>query len=243
MLMPETSISETTIVPNHIAIIPDGNRRWARSRGLEPWEGHESGAKNSELLIREARRLGVRELSFWGSSVENLTKRPLRERQELLRIYSEYFEKLLRDEEVFADRVRIRFIGRWEEQFPESLKKLLREISEKTASHERYFLNFFLAYSGDDAMVEAFREMSRRGLMPDEVSPDVIKDCLMTREVSVVDLLVRTGGEPHLSAGFLMWEIANSQLFFSEKLYPDFGEVELRAAIADYANRERRLGK
>lgn len=241
--MPETNEAEVIIVPNHIAIIPDGNRRWAKDRDLEPWQGHEAGAKNSEVLIREARRLGVREISLWGSSLENLAKRPFRERQELLRIYSEYFGKILEDTEMIEERVHIRFIGRWEEQLPDGLKKVLREITEKTASYDRYFVNFFLAYSGDDAMIEGFREAARRGLRPEEITADRVKECLMTREVSSVDLLIRTGGEPHLSVGFLMWEIANAQLYFSEKFYPDFGAAELQAAVDEYARRERRLGK
>lgn len=230
-------------IPNHIAIIPDGNRRWARARGLAPWEGHEAGAKNSENLIREARRLGIRELSFWGSSVENLTKRPVLERRELLRIYSEYFRKLGEDREIMKERVRVRFVGRWEEQFPEALKTTLRSIGEKTASHDGSVLNFFLAYSGDDDMIEAFRRATKAGMRPEDITAGTVKSCLSTRDIAPVDLLIRTGGDPHLSAGFLMWETANAQLIFSEKHYPDFGAEDLAGAVSEYARRERRLGR
>src|SRR5687767_6198990 len=116
-------MQETDVrLPRHIAIIPDGNRRWAAERGLKPWEGHEAGAGNTEKLVREARRRGIAELSFWGSSLDNLTKRPLREKQELLRIYETYFRQLLSSEDLHTDEARVRIIGHWREQFPDDLK-------------------------------------------------------------------------------------------------------------------------
>ncbi len=229
-------------LPNHVVIIPDGNRRWARERGLDPWKGHEAGAENTERLIREARRLGIREISFWGSSIENLTKRPLAESKALLRIYETYFSRLAESEEVHADQARIRCIGHWEEQFPDSLKKVLSRCIESTKGYDRYFLNFFLAYSGNDEMRLAFEKVSRELPPGERVTDELIKKHLMTHELPPVDYLIRTGGEPHLSAGFMMWDIANSQLFFSEKLYPDFGPEAFSEAIAEYQERGRRFG-
>ncbi len=229
-------------LPNHVVIIPDGNRRWARERGLDPWKGHEAGAENTERLIREARRLGIREISFWGSSIENLTKRPLAESKALLRIYETYFSRLAESEEIHADQARIRCIGHWEEQFPDSLKKVLSRCIESTKGYDRYFLNFFLAYSGNDEMRLAFEKVSRELPPGERVTDELIKKHLMTYELPPVDYLIRTGGEPHLSAGFMMWDIANSQLFFSEKLYPDFGPEAFSAAIAEYQERGRRFG-
>jgi len=231
-------------LPRHVVIIPDGNRRFATERGLEPWEGHEAGAQNTEKLIREARRLGIRVISFWGSSLENLAKRPVAESKALLRIYETYFKKLLASEDIHKDEARIRFIGHWEEQFPASLKKVMYECVDATKNYSKYFLNFFLAYSGDDDMRQAI-QMIADGLLPTggTVPDEMIKEHLMTRELPPVDLLIRTGGEPHLSAGFMMWDIADSQLYFSDKHYPDFDETALREAIADYAARSRRFGK
>lgn len=231
------------MLPRHVAIIPDGNRRWATLRGQKPWEGHEEGAKNTERLVREARKMGIREISFWGSSLENLTKRPMEESQALLRIYSRYFQELLESEDIYKDRAKIRFIGHWEEQFPQALKETLYKCIEATKDHDQYFLNFFLAYSGDDDMRRAIQKLADTVPEGAEVTDEMIKGALMTREVPPVDLLIRTGGEPHLSAGFMMWEIANSQLYFSEKHYPDFNEAAFREAIEDYANRGRRYGK
>lgn len=234
---------DTVVIPNHVAIIPDGNRRWARLRGLDPWKGHEAGSENAESLMREARTLGVRELSFWGSSLDNLKKRPFQEKQELLRIYGAYFGKLLNDRETYEDRVRVRFIGRWREQFPPSLKDLLVEIEEKTGSHERYFLNFFLAYSGVDDMTQAFRAVVDSGVSADRIDARVVKSGLMTAELSPVDFLIRTGEGFHNSSGFLMWDASDAQLFFSERLFPDFDVASFRAAIDEYTARDRRFGK
>lgn len=234
---------EIKSLPKHVVIIPDGNRRWAAEHGLEAWEGHEAGAKNTENLVREAQRLGIREISFWGSSLENLTKRPVVESQALLRIYETYFKKLLESEDIHKDEVHIRFIGHWEEQFPDSLKEVMRACLEATKDYSKHYLNFLLAYSGDDDMRIAFQKVAR-ALKPGEpVTDALIKKNLMTHELAPVELLIRTGGEPHLSAGFMMWDIANAQLYFSDKYYPDFDETAFREAIADYAARERRFGR
>ena len=230
-------------LPRHVVIIPDGNRRWAAGRDLHPWELHEAGAANTERLIREARRLGIREISFWGSSLENLAKRPLVESTALLRIYENYFKKLLKSDDIHTDQAKIRFIGRWEEQFPAPLKAVLYECLESTKTYDQYFLNFFLAYSGDDEMRQAIARIVDRLKDGGQVTDALIKESLMTRDMPPVDLLIRTGGEPHLSAGFMMWDMANTQLHFSDKLYPDFDESSLRAAILDYGRRGKRFGK
>ncbi len=230
-------------LPRHVVIIPDGNRRWATLRGLVPWEGHEAGAKNTERLVREARRLGIKEISFWGSSLENLAKRPVAESRALLRIYGTYFKKLLESKDIHEDEAKIRFIGHWEEQFPESLKSTLYECLEATKNYSKHFLNFFLAYSGDDEMRLAFQKVAEKLHPGENVTDAMIKDSLLTKDMPPVDLLIRTGGEPHLSSGFMMWDLANTQLYFSEKLYPDFDEAALQAALLDYSNRGRRFGK
>ncbi len=230
-------------LPRHVAIIPDGNRRWAKEHGQEPWEGHQAGAERFEEIVREARRMGIQELSFWGSSIENLVRRPLREKQELLRIYATYFEKLMADQDVFRDRVRIRCIGRWEEQFPDSLKTILKQGIEATREHDQYFLNFFLAYSGDDDMLQAVRRIAGEGLAPGMVTEKVIKRHLSTADIPSVDLLIRTGDDPHLSAGFMMWETKDAQLYFPNCDFPDFDAAGFRRAIEEYQGRERRYGK
>lgn len=230
-------------IPNHVVIIPDGNRRWATERGLDPWEGHEEGAKNTEILLRQAIKIGIKCFSLWGSSLENLTRRPLAEKRALLRIYEEYFNKLLVSSDIHDNQVKINFIGRWEDQFPGSLKKIMHDCAEATKDYSEHMLNFFLAYSGDDEMIGAIKEIVKEGTSPDEINGELIKKHLMTKDLPPVDFMIRTGGEPHLSAGFMMWDVANSQLFFSDSYYPDFGADKLEDAIEDFSQRGRRLGK
>ncbi len=227
-------------LPQHVVIIPDGNRRYAKELGKEPWYGHEMGAKNTEILIKKAHKLGIRELSFWGSSLENLKKRPLDETRALLRIYEEYFQQLASNKDIHENQVRVRFIGRWREQFPESLKKILFAIEAATKDYKEYGLNFLLAYSGDDDMLNAVQTLSTSQA---EITRESLKAALMTAELPPVDFLIRTGGEPHLSAGFMMWDVANSELFFSEALYPAFDEKAFEEAISEYETRARRHGK
>lgn len=234
---------DLNIIPNHVVIIPDGNRRWAKERNLEPWIGHEEGAKNTEKLLRRALKKGIKCFSLWGSSLENLTRRPLAEKRALLRIYEEYFDKLLHSADIHDNKVKINFIGRWEEQFPNSLKKIMHECINATKDYSGHMLNFFLAYSGDDEMLEAIKQIVKKGIAAEKISFEDIKQNLMTRKLPPVDFMIRTGGEPHLSAGFMMWDIANAQLYFSEKYYPDFNEEQLDEALEDFAKRGRRLGK
>jgi undecaprenyl diphosphate synthase len=242
MINKELTISQEHL-PRHVVIIPDGNRRWATEHGLEPWEGHEAGAQTTEKIIRTAHSMGITEVSIWGSSMDNLIKRPLREKQALLSIYEKYFEKLINEEDVHKDRTRIRFIGHWEEQFPESLKKIIYRCIEETKTYDQCFLNFFLAYGGTDDMLQAVQKIAREGITSETISGDVLKGHLMTSELPSVDLLIRTGGDPHNSDGFMMWETAYSQLAFPNFFYPDFSPEEFQKIIKEYAERERRFGK
>lgn len=229
--------------PKHIAIIPDGNRRWAKARGLAPWDGHEEGAKNIEKIVNRALEMKIKSISFWGSSLENLGKRPFAEKRALLRIYEKYFKKLIASEKIHKNKARINIIGRWKEQFPKNLVKILEDGIEQTKNYKNYNLNFFLAYNGDDEMIEAVKSIVEKYKPGQKITGTTIKENLMTRDLPPVDLLVRTGGDPHLSVGFMMWDIANAQLYFSQKLFPDFKEKEFTEAVREYQKRERRHGK
>jgi undecaprenyl diphosphate synthase len=227
--------------PDHLVIIPDGNRRWARERGLDPWKGHEAGAENTKRLAREARHLGIREFTLWGSSLENLAKRPARETRALLDIYARAFDEMAKDPELHENQVKVRFLGRWREQFPAPLCRALEALEEATRKYDRHGLNFMLAYSGDDDMLQAVNTLLQSGKK--SATREELKAALMTADLPAVDFLIRTGGEPHLSAGFMMWDIAESQLFFSERFYPDFTPELLAAALEDFSRRPRRSGK
>jgi undecaprenyl diphosphate synthase len=235
------------LIPRHIAIIPDGNRRWAKKQGLEPWEGHYEGAKRFEDLIDRAFDLGIKNISFWGSSVDNLTKRPLREKRALLDIYEKYFKELITNEKIFRNNVKINIIGKWRKQFPSRLVRLLETGMEKTKQHTNFSLNFLLAYNGDDDILEAVKKITK---LTEEnaslkINRELISKNLMTHDLPPVDLVIRTGVEndPHNSAGFLMWQTQNSQLYFTNLQFPDFTAEQLEISLNDFASRDRRLGK
>lgn len=235
-------------IPYHVAIIPDGNRRWAKKRGLAPWDGHEEGAKRIEELSRRAVQLGVKCLTFWGSSLDNLTKRPILEKKALLDIYERYFQKLITDPAIFQDETRIGVFGRWQEQFPAKLKNIIQEGMEKTRHHQKTFLNFLLAYNGDDDILEGVKRLlekkDRDALLKNFSAQDLSQE-LITADLPPVDLVIRAGveGDPHNSCGFLMWQTRDSQLYFSEKSFPDFNAEEFEKALRDFSSREIRRGK
>jgi len=230
-------------IPQHIVIIPDANRRWAKEKRLDPWKGHEAGAKNLKRILKTARELGVKYISFWGSSLDNLKKRPVKECKELLNIYKRYFAEMLDSKEITENKIKIRVLGKWKEQFPSNLTSLINKCIDKTKDFGRYNLTLFLAYSGDDEMIEAMKSIVKKGIEENKITPKLIKDNLMTAETPPVDLLIRTGGEPHLSAGFMMWDMANAQLHFSNTKWPDFSPDDLKKAVKEYSDRSRRFGK
>jgi undecaprenyl diphosphate synthase len=230
----------------HLAIIPDANRRWARKRGLKPWEGHEAGAKNLEKILEAAKAEGIKFISFWGSSEDNLEKRPFLEKRALLDIYERYFKKLIESPNIHQDQVRINVLGEWESQFPPGLKKIIKETIKKTAGYQKFFLNFFLAYSGDKEMERAIIKVAedfKLGMVK-KITPEVIKNRLLTKDLPPVDLLIRTGStdDPHFSTGFMMWDTKDAQLFFSPKEWPGFKKSDLTLALKSYYGRFRRYG-
>lgn len=234
-------------LPTHVAIVPDGNRRWAKKRNLKPWEGHKQGAQMIENIAKEGLNLKIKYLTFWGSSEDNLRKRPLQERKALLEIYEQYFKKLIQNDDVYKNEVQINIIGKWAEQFPKKLISILKDGIERTKNHSNYFLNFLLAYNGNNDMLSAVKKVAQsfyqRGNFED-ISSESIRSNLMTSRLPDVDLLIRTGVEddPHNSAGFMLWQTQNSQYYFSNKMLPDFGANEFREAIESYSQREIRLG-
>ena len=237
-------MNKTKNLPDHIAIIPDGNRRWARKHQLEVWFGHKKGTEGLEKLADVMVELGVPHLSFWGSSKDNLKKRSKQEVEFLLKLFKERFLELSESEIVHKNQIRINILGDWREQFPEDVKLSLNQAIENTKNYSKFFLNFFIAYSGTGEVLDAIKciaERARKDLSL-EINKDLLKKCLLTRELPPVDLMIRTGGEPHLSDGFMMWDTADAQLYFLEKLWPDFDEQDFRLAIKDYGNRSRKFG-
>lgn len=234
---------ELSNLPAHVAIIPDGNRRWARARGMKPQEGHQAGAKNFEELIKYSNRIGIRCLTVWGSSLDNLKKRPIHEKKALFDIYQKYFRRMIDGDEIHKNEVRVNVIGRWEKELPGAVKSLMYEAMEKTKKYKKRMFNFLLAYSGTDEMMLAIQNILNNHPKGTKVTPKLMKESLMTKDLPPVDLLIRTGGEPHNSTGFMMWDMADAQYFFSPELFPDFTVKKFDEALKDYARRQRRFGK
>lgn len=239
-------MAEITVknIPNHVAFIMDGNRRWAVKHLLESWNGHEKGAEVVKEMIRESVRQKISCFSFWGSSLDNIVKRPKAEVSYLFRLFKKKFDELAKDEEIHKDRIKVSVLGRWEELFPGETKESIQKAIEATKDYSKFYLNFFLAYSGMDEMENAIKNITDDARKnPDlKITPSLVKDRLFTRNLPPVDYLIRTGGNPHLSTGFMMWDIADAQLYFSDKLWPDFTAEDFKEAIADYGNRTRKFG-
>ncbi|MFA6097179.1 MAG: polyprenyl diphosphate synthase [Candidatus Paceibacterota bacterium] len=231
--------------PKHIAFIPDGNRRWAKKHKLKAWLGHKTGAENFRKLLEVAMEFGVSHISFWGSSQDNLAKRPKEEVEFLLDLFRDKFLSLSKDEKIHEKKVKISVFGSWREQFPLPVRESIEKAIEATKDYGDYHLNFFLAYSGTAEISDAIKAIVRKARTDGSllIDKNLVKECLYTKELPSVDLMIRTGGEPHLSDGFMMWETANAQLYFSDKLWPDFNKSDFKDAIIDYSKRERRFGK
>lgn len=231
-------------VPRHVAMIPDGNRRWARQKGVSVYEGHTAGLSSFRTTMNRAAESGVEFVSLWGLSVDNFTKRSLSEVAGLLKIFRTEFANLAEDADIHRNEVKIQVLGKWREMFPSPVVRAIAKAQDATATYSRHTMTVFLAYNGTDEMlaaVQAIADEARRSKV--KVTPELLKSHLLTADLPPVDLLIRTAGEPHLSAGFMMWDIADAQLYFTEKFWPDFSVKEFDTALADFAARERRLGK
>ena len=232
-------------IPKHVAIIPDGNRRWAKKRKLKPWIGHQEGAKKFEAVLEKAAEMKIPYLTFWAGSLDNLTKRPKIEVKFLVKVYKNYFKKIIQDERIHKNKVQINVFGRWKDLLPLETKKIIERAIKVTKDYNQFFLTFLIAYNGTDEMIECIKKIiNLSNPHPIKINEKTIKENLWTKNLPAVDLVIRTGcvGDPHNSAGFMMWETAYSQLYFTKTLFPDFSPKEFEAIIKDFSKRERRMG-
>lgn len=228
----------------HIVLIPDGNRRWARKRGLPSYLGHRKGAEITEKILKASFEMKIPCFTFWGSSLDNIFKRSKKEVNFLFRIFEQMFKKVLKSKEIDKNSVKINVFGRWNKLFPEKLKKIINLAIKKTRKNKKYQLTFLMAYSGIDEMKEAIKKITKLKFKNPKlkINENLIKNNLWTKNLPAVDLVIRTGGEPHWSSGLMMWDVANSQFYFTDTLYPDFTIREFRKAVELYKKTERRMG-
>jgi undecaprenyl diphosphate synthase len=230
----------------HVVVIPDGNRRWAKKRGLFPWQGHIEGAKTLEKILKKTWELKIPHFTFWGMSADNVLKRPKKEVEVLFSIFKRQFKKLARSREIQKEGVKINVFGLWEKLFPENVKTAIKEAIDKTKKNKNFNLTFLLAYNGTDEMLEAIRKIVKKAKREEiEIVEKTLLENLWTGSLPPVDLVIRTGceGDPHNSAGFMMWHTAYSQFYFTETFFPAFTQEEFEKAIKNFLKRERRFGK
>ena len=236
------SHSETDRNPRHVAIIMDGNGRWAQARGLERNAGHREGIESVREMIRASRDFGLGYLTLYAFSIENWN-RPRSEVSELMRMLEEYLETEL--DEVMEQGARVRSIGRLD-RLPPSTRRAVEYAVEKTAKNEGMQLVFALSYGGRAELVDAARRMMRDAeagkVDPEDLDETLFSQYLYAPDVPDPDLLIRTGAEQRVS-NFLLWQIAYAELHLSEKMWPEFRRADFEAALADYRQRERRFGK
>ncbi len=228
-------------IPNHIAIILDGNGRWAKKRGLPRNLGHRKGALNLRDITSSANKLGVKQLTVYAFSTENWN-RPIEEVNYLMKAPIKYYKRY--KNKLFNSSIKITFIGR-RDRLSKEFIELINEIEDKTSDHTGVNLNIACDYGSKNEIVNAIKNIANdvkdNKLNIDDINESLIDDNLFTKGMLPIDLLIRTSGEVRLS-NFLLWQLAYSEFYFTPTLWPDFNEDELIKAIESYQNRDRRYG-
>lgn len=230
--------AELTVIPAHVAIIMDGNGRWARSRNLPRAAGHRAGVENLRVVLRAAAEFGISILTVYAFSTENWG-RPAAEVSALMTLFDDVLTREL--PELMANGVRVRHLGR-EEGIPRNLVRKLRQISAATANNDRITCNVALNYGGRAELTDAIRRMLADGLKPEEITESTVEHYLATAGQPDPDLVIRTAGEMRLS-NFLIWQSAYAEYYSSPVYWPDFNREELLRALIAFGQRKRRFGK
>ncbi|MBI2137514.1 di-trans,poly-cis-decaprenylcistransferase [Candidatus Woesearchaeota archaeon] len=228
--------------PKHIAIILDGNRRFAKRLMAKPWEGHEFGAKKVEKLLKWCMELGIKEVTLYAFSLENF-HRPKKEFNYLMKLFRDAFEKARNNKEIHDKKIRIRFLGRIE-LFPDDVQAAMRKLTDATKTYDNCTVNFCMAYGGRQEIIDASTRMAedlRTGkINPEQVNEETFKQYLYLKDEP--DMIIRTGGEKRMS-GFLLYQSNYSELFFISKMWPEFQKKDLIACVEEFKKRERRFGR
>ncbi len=234
----EAAVLPPDELPRHVAIIMDGNRRWARQRNLSELDGHAAGVEAIRELLRHAVRRGVPVMTLYAFSRENWA----RSDDEVRGLFA-LLEQAIRSEtaELRTQGVRIRLLGRLDE-LPDDTRRSIDEALAETAGGDRLLLNVAFNYAGRTELVDAFRRLASSGVDPATIDETAISEALYTAGLPDPDLVIRTGGEQRLS-NFLIWQAAYAELYTTEVLWPDFGADAFDAALLEFANRTRRFGR
>ena len=225
-------------IPQHVAMIMDGNGRWALQRGLPRLAGHKAGTENLRRVIRASVEFGIKYLTIYAFSTDNWG-RPPEEVKGLMYILEDVIDRELN--ELHKEGVQLRHIGRLERLAPSLQEKVLEAI-EVTKNNERLILNIAFNYGGRDEIVQAIQRMMKDGVPPEKVTDELVSQYLYTAGVPDPDLIIRTSGELRVS-NFLIWQAAYSEWYITPTYWPDFDKEEYRQALESFAQRDRRYGK
>jgi undecaprenyl diphosphate synthase len=232
------AVEPLTRLPTHVAIIMDGNGRWAAKRGLPRFVGHQAGTENLRRVIRACVEFGVKYLTIYAFSTENWG-RPKEEVDGLMHILEEVIDRELN--ELHQEGVQLRHLGHLD-SLPEMLREKVLQAIEITKNNQRLTLSLAFNYGGRDEIVCALREIMAMGIPPEDVTPEVVSQHLFTAGTPDPDLIIRTSGEMRVS-NFLIWQGAYSEWYVTPTFWPDFDREEVYAALAEYSRRDRRYGR
>ncbi len=238
---PDTNTFKEENIPSHVAIIMDGNGRWARKRAMPRIAGHHEGMKTVRKIVKESNKIGIKVLTLYAFSTENW-KRPREEVDFLMKLPGEFLNTFLPD--LIKENVQVRIMGK-KELLPLHTIKAVDEAINKTKNNTGLILNFALNYGSRDEITAAVKNLASEiklgSLDPSEIDESMIEKHLMTHGLNDPDLLIRTSGEVRLS-NFMLWQLAYSEFWFTDVLWPDFSEEHLREAVSQFAGRGRRYG-
>jgi len=232
-----STIKKISRLPNHVAIVPDGNGRWAEQRGLPRLDGHQAGAENMRRMVEYLNEYPIRYVTLYGFSSENWS-RPEDEVIGLFHILGEFIDKFVL--EIHNRGIRLRHLGRLNE-LPQSLQLVINRAVELTKNNTGMTLNVAFNYGGRVEIVDAVRCLIADGIAPQNIDEELFSNYLYTNGLPDIDLLIRTGDETRLS-NFLLWQTAYSEYYFTKVLWPDFGKKDIDKALLSYSRRKRRFG-
>lgn len=226
-------------IPSHIAIVMDGNRRWARARRLSDIKGHEAGADTLEDVVSAAEKLGIKTVTVYALSTENITERAKREIGGLFNLIKTGYHTKLK--KMMQNGVSVTILGELE-GLPKTIKKLISEVKKGYIKNESIKLNIALNYGGKRELLEAIKGIVKKGIDVNKINEEIIERHLYTNGQPDPELVIRTGGRIRLS-NFLLWQSAYSELYFTKTLWPDFDGEELKKALSWFKEQKRNFGK
>ncbi|OGS57206.1 MAG: di-trans,poly-cis-decaprenylcistransferase [Euryarchaeota archaeon RBG_19FT_COMBO_56_21] len=230
-------------VPHHVAIIMDGNRRYASEFGMVISQGHEKGREKLEQILEWCMEIGVKMLTVYAFSTENINREKA-EVDDLMRMFTENFRRLSEDDRVHKHKIRVSVLGQ-KELLPKDVQQAIALAEEKTKGYDQYFFNLAVAYGGREEIVQAIRriadEVKKGKLSVEDITEKTFTGYLYTKDMPDPDLILRTSGEERIS-NFLLWQLAYSELYFSDVYWPGFRKIDFLRAVRAYQLRKRRYG-